>query len=178
MKNEIKYEKELSNFFNLNARLVEAIAKSIKKINHSVPLEIEDLISYAYYELLKIENKIDFVNECSSEEKIHSFFKRKTYSYMWSYCNLYKSKNHQILNKNLINVIDVNETILQETENYSYDELFSFLTSEEFRVVYEIYVNKSKRNEVAQKMKISLFKIRKLELNAKQKIFQNYNVSF
>ena len=67
---------------------------------------------------------------------------------MRTYCNIYKSKNHQVLNLSLL--IDHCEENL--SENYYYEDLFHFLTKEEFDVIYELKVNNLKRNQCSCKL--------------------------
>ena len=95
---------------------------------------------------------------------------------MRSYCNLYKSKNHQILNTALY-INDYEEKIKYKSENYHYEELFSFLTKKEFRVFYEIKVNKKRRNQLSKEMNISVYKLHQIEKSAKLKICQHFNIN-
>lgn len=51
-----------------------------------------------------------------------------------------------------------------------------FLTSEEFNVIYEIYVNKLKRKDIAKKLNISKIKLKQIENNARNKICKHFNI--
>lgn len=93
---------------------------------------------------------------------------------MRTYCNNYKSKNHQVLNLSLL--IDHCEENL--SENYYYEDLFHFLTKEEFDVIYELKVNNLKRNQLAKKMNTTIYKLSIIEKSAKLKICRYFNINF
>lgn len=93
---------------------------------------------------------------------------------MRTYCNNYKSKNHQVLNLSLL--IDHCEENL--SENYYYEDLFHFLTKEEFDVIYELKVNNLKRNQLAKKMNTTIYKLSIIERSAKLKICRYFNINF
>ena len=93
---------------------------------------------------------------------------------MRTYCNVYKSKNHQVLNLSLL--IDHCEENL--SENYYYEDLFHFLTKEEFDVIYELKVNNLKRNQLAKKMNTTIYKLSIIEKSAKLKICRYFNINF
>lgn len=93
---------------------------------------------------------------------------------MRTYCNIYKSKNHQVLNLSLL--IDHCEENL--SENYYYEDLFHFLTKEEFDVIYELKVNNLKRNQLAKKMNTTIYKLSIIEKSAKLKICRYFNINF
>lgn len=93
---------------------------------------------------------------------------------MLTYCNLYKTKNHQILNKFLKNKqIDV----ANNSEDYKYEDSFSFLTKQEFNVIYELFVNKRKRKDLAKEIKVSIYKLKEIEYRAKIKLSKHFNIS-
>lgn len=93
---------------------------------------------------------------------------------MLTYCNLYKTKNHQILNKFLKNEpID----IANYSEDYKHDESFSFLTQQEFNVIYELLVNRRKRKDLAKEINVSIYKLKEIEYRAKTKLSKHFNIS-
>lgn len=177
MKNKSEYESKIKSFYIKEKKYLENLAKKIIKINYSLPLEADDLISYSFYILLKPEYKIKYFSEKVKNKNytIELFIKSKLKFLMFSYCNLYKNKNHQILNFSL----NLEENLKLENYNddftYSYEELFNFLTLIEFNVMYDIYVNKIKKIQIAKKLKISKFKLNKIEYKAFQKINKHYN---
>ncbi|MBR3832083.1 MAG: hypothetical protein IKJ72_00405, partial [Mycoplasmataceae bacterium] len=80
---------------------------------------------------------------------------------MWNYCHSYTNKKHQILNNIINSNFEDNEIILNnKTEDYFYEELFSFLDKDEFNVMYEIYINKIKRKDLFKKLNISKNKLK------------------
>ena len=172
------YEKRVLKFFIEFKSYIENQARKIKNIHFSIPLEIDDMLIYSYSKLLEPENKIRYYELKNEDKNIDEFFKRKVVSFMWIYCNIYKSKNHQILNKSILFSERDDEVEGFVEENYKYEELFNFLTSEEFFVVYEIYVNKLKRKHVAKIMNISIFKLKNIENEARNKINKHYNLYF
>lgn len=93
---------------------------------------------------------------------------------MRSYCNIYKSKNHQVLNTSTL--LEQNEDNL--SESYYYEDLFHFLTKEEFNVIYELKVNNLKRNQLAKNMNITIYKLNIIEKSAKLKICRYFNINF
>ncbi|WP_022934536.1 hypothetical protein ACJA28_02135 [Mesomycoplasma moatsii] len=175
MKIKSEYELEIHKFFVNQEFFIRNKAIKIKKIHYSIPLEIDDLISFSYFKMLESENKLKYFELKNKNENIEIFFKSRVSAYMWTYCNIYKSKNHQILNNSITN--ENNDVELDsKTENYNYEEIFNFLTSEEFNVIYEIYVNKLKRKDIAKKLNISKIKLKQIENNARNKICKHFNI--
>ncbi|MBD5423467.1 MAG: sigma-70 family RNA polymerase sigma factor [Mycoplasma sp.] len=171
MNKKPEYENKTYLFYKNNKTYIYKLAKRIKNINLSIPLEIEDLISFSFYKLLESENKLEYfaIKTKNIEYDFNIFFKKKIWKYMWSYCNKYKTKNHQILNYVLVDDNNENQ-ILNKSENYIYDELFNFLTSHEFFVIYNLIVNNLKRKEIAKKLNISQYKLRQIENEARIKL--------
>ncbi len=172
------YELNIEYFYKNNKKFIYNLANRIKSINLTVPLEAEDLITFSFYRLLESENKLEYFGIFlkNKDFNVNDFFQKKIWNYMRSYCNLYKSKNHQILNTALY-INDYEEKIKYKSENYHYEELFSFLTKKEFRVFYEIKVNKKRRNQLSKEMNISVYKLHQIEKSAKLKICQHFNIN-
>ncbi|MBR3832082.1 MAG: hypothetical protein IKJ72_00400 [Mycoplasmataceae bacterium] len=57
---KIKYELEIKNFFIKNISFITSQSKKIKKVYETIPLEAEDLVSFAYLKLLESENKLEY----------------------------------------------------------------------------------------------------------------------
>ncbi len=169
------YEFNVKEFYKTNQRYIWYLANRIKYSNPNVPLEAEDLISFSFYKLLESENKLDYFKNLALDENLNikGYFVRKIWNHMRSYCNIYKSKNHQILNTCIL--IEQSENIW--SENYHYEELFHFLTKEEFNVFYELKVNKLKRKELAKIKNISIYKLHLIEKSAKLKICRYFNIN-
>lgn len=53
MKNNNNYKKRIIKFYVKNSEFIYLLAKKIKKINHHIPLEIEDIISFSCFKLIK-----------------------------------------------------------------------------------------------------------------------------
>lgn len=51
--NDNNYKKWIIKFYVENGELIHSLAKKIKKINHHIPLEIEDIISFSCFKLIK-----------------------------------------------------------------------------------------------------------------------------
>lgn len=93
---------------------------------------------------------------------------------MLTYCNLYKTKNHQILNNFLKNKpID----IANYSEDYKFDDYFSFLSKQEFNVIYELFVRKRKRKDLAKEINVSIYKLKEIEYRAKTKLSKHFDIS-
>lgn len=168
------YEKKLYLHFKNNQKSIEKLAQKILKNFYSIPLEKEDLISYCYFELSQPENKIKFYQTNNDVNKLNDYISKKIFSIMFNYCKKYTSKKHQILN----NFVSFDDEIEKNSKikniDYSYEELFSFLTEEEFFVIYEIYVKKNKRTNIIKNYNLSKNKLNNLEMSARKKISKNY----
>lgn len=55
MKNNIdnNHKKLIIKFYVENGEFIYSLAKKIKKINNHIPLEIEDIISFSFFKLIK-----------------------------------------------------------------------------------------------------------------------------
>lgn len=170
------YEFNVQLFYKKKQEHICFLANKVKYTNQNVPLEVDDLILFSFYKLLESENKLEYFGNLSIDQNfnIENYFARKIWNYMRTYCNIYKSKNHQVLNLSLL--IDNCEENL--SENYYYEDLFHFLTKEEFDVMYELKVNNLKRNQLAKKMNITVYKLNIIEKSAKLKICQYFNINF
>lgn len=177
MKINLEYELEIKNFFIKNILFIKKQSKKIKKIYETIPLEAEDLVSFAYLKLLESKNKLEYFSIKLEKGNIDIFFRKKIISYMWNYCHSYTNKKHQILNNIMNNNFESNEIILNnKEENYFHEELFSFLNKDEFDIMYEIYINKRKRKDLFKKFNISKNKLKKIEDSARNKICKNYDI--
>lgn len=175
MKKKNEYIKWIENFFVSNEGLILKIANKVKKNNLMIPLEIEDLINNAFIELLNPEYKLKYYK--NKEKSLNDFeiqIKNKLRYIMFSHCNNFKTRNHEILNKAF--EYDENESVEIKCENYKYEELFLFLTKDEFYVIYELIVNKYSKQKVANNLNISGFKLNKIIDSARRKIFEQYNL--
>ena len=170
------YEFNVQLFYKKKQEYIRSLSNKVKYTNPNVPLEADDLILFSFYKLLESENKLEYFGNLSLDENfnIESYFSRKIWNYMRTYCNVYKSKNHQVLNLSLL--IDHCEENL--SENYYYEDLFHFLTKEEFDVIYELKVNNLKRNQLAKKMNTTIYKLSIIEKSAKLKICRYFNINF
>ena len=174
---KIKYELEIKNFFIKNISFITSQSKKIKKVYETIPLEAEDLVSFAYLKLLESENKLEYFSIQLEKGDTDVFFRKKIIGYMWNYCHSYTNKKHQILNNIINSNFEDDEIILNnKTEDYFYEELFSFLDKDEFNVMYEIYINKIKRKDLFKKLNISKNKLKKIEDSARNKICKNCGV--
>lgn len=98
---------------------------------------------------------------------------------MLTCCNLYKNKNHQILNSLLIKkstyTKDEND-LSTSNENYQNEDVFSFLSKKEFYIIYELMVRKTKRKILAKKLNLSIYKLKEIEDRTKLKLSKNLNI--
>lgn len=172
MKIKGEYEKVLYFYFKQNHEKLLKFAQKIIRLNGWLPLEKEDLVAYAHFELFQSENKIKYFKIKSNNENVNDFLSKEIFKLMSKYCDEYQKKKHQILTKS---INEFNEEIVNSKEcNYTYKELFDFLTKEEFAVMYNILVNKIKRKELANRMNISVYKLKQIENTAISKINKNF----
>ena len=82
MKINLEYELKIKNFFIKNILFIKKQSKKIKKIYETIPLEAEDLVSFAYLKLLESKNKLEYFSIKLEKGNIDIFFRKKIISYM------------------------------------------------------------------------------------------------
>lgn len=158
------YATKLLNFFETNKNLIQAIAQNCLSKYYSLPIDLDDLICFTFHEFSSVEMETiyySFKGKISFDKFILSRIK----IVMFKICNLYIWKNHKIMN----NYISFDEKIDQSTTfcgpNYYVEEdnELKFLQPFEFKILYDLYVNKFSHKEVAKKYGLVLWRTKVLE---------------
>ena len=168
------YQLIIKDFYLENYDKIVAVARKVKNIYYSIPLEIEDLILMSFYYFVSYEVQEEFYNQ-RTESADKFFFSRLRYS-MLTACNKYISSNHKIMNDYQELDDSKSESLSCSSDYYLNLSKFEFLTEHEFEVIYSIKVLKEPKKVIAKKLNTTMKHVKILEQQASEKIFKEFQI--
>lgn len=162
------YEKLIINFFFNNETIIKKMIIEVLKNYYSIPINECDLFQFILFEFFSIEYEIIYYKIRIPIEK---FIMSRIKYVAHNCCKKYTKKSEIIMNNYVSYDIEENNIIklLSCSEDYYIPtSVFSFLTQEEFDLIYTIKVTKAKRKTIAKEWNISL-----VDLNEKEYAIMN-----